>query len=135
MIEILVVRDPDSSDDITVWLDGQEVAWDNPDFKIVCVDAGAGWALDDWEQAEIDALATMQTDEARHAVEVAFFDPPGKEYIEYWEDIDQRYPLACTVCGRVGTADDLIELGGPCQYADDESDPCDGIITHNRKGS
>lgn len=32
------------------------------------------------------------------------------------------YPLECETCGRSGTVDDAIEIGGPCQ------EPCTGTL-------
>jgi hypothetical protein len=36
--------------------------------------------------------------------------------------IDEDEELTCDTCGRVGSRDDAIEPGGPCQ------EPCDGIV-------
>lgn len=37
-----------------------------------------------------------------------------------WDDPNER--LTCDTCGRVGSRDDGIEPGGPCQ------EPCDGTV-------
>lgn len=46
-IEILHWRDPDSSCDIQVWIDGVEIR----DLVVENVDPGAGWEREDWDES------------------------------------------------------------------------------------
>lgn len=50
-------------------------------------------------------------------------------HIDLNEDEDDEQ-LTCDTCGRVGSRDDGIEPGGPCQ------EPCDGTVrrVHDRAG-
>jgi hypothetical protein len=79
VIEILVVRDPDGPNDVTVWLDGVDVT---RDAYIVEVDAGAGWVFDEWMEAALTAAADAKSRAARDAIRAAFASPPGPEYID-----------------------------------------------------
>lgn len=131
MIEILVVRDPDMADEITIWRDGYRV--DNDDeIRVQYIDAGAGYLIDDWDD---NARGTIQhlhaeqaSDEFVRTVEEVLADPPGSKYIEGFTEPADRYPYLCMGCGKVGTEDDMLELGGECPDED-----CDGIITFHRK--
>lgn len=130
MIEILVVRDPDMADEVTVWVDGVERT---EDVIEIHVDAGAGYDFADWrENADGWARDERLSEACREAVVEAFLDPPGQRYIDDFKELGSP-PMVCSGCGRMGTEDDAIEVGGPCQYEDDEDDPCDGIIEHNWK--
>lgn len=53
-IEVLVVRDPDTWDDVTVFVDGQRVNFTQQD-----VDPGAGHLLSDWDK-ETDTVANEE---------------------------------------------------------------------------
>jgi hypothetical protein len=86
MIEILVVRDPDSADEITVWGNGFDIT---RECTVITVDAGAGWDYDDWRENAEAALATLSSDAACIAVDKAYADPPGREYIEDWPDEEE----------------------------------------------
>ena len=126
-IEILVVRDPDMADEITVWRDGYDIT--NSELVTVAyVDAGAGWDFEDWrENADHWLKRDDITDVFREAVAAAYFDPPGQKYIDGFRELD-RYPFKCVTCGRSGTEEDMCELGEECP-----ADDCDGIIEHNWK--
>lgn len=127
MIEILVVRDPDNADEITVWRDGVEICGDD-EVIVAYVDAGAGYDFGDWrENADFWEKRDDLSDTFHEAVNEAYFDPPGRQYIDGFMELD-RYPFKCVTCGRAGTEDDMCELGEPCP--DEE---CDGIIEHNWK--
>jgi hypothetical protein len=127
MIEILVVRDPDMADEVTVWRDGDDIT---DECAVIVVDAGAGWVFGDWRESADSALAAVDSAAARAAVEAAYADPPGQAYIDGFKVLGSP-PMFCSVCDRYGNEDDGIEVGGPCQYADDENDPCDGVIQNN----
>ena len=86
MIEILVVRDPDSSNGVQVWQDGDEVTGD---CVVVHVDAGAGWDYADWRDNAGGAVAAMRSDAAKAAVIRIFEDPPGTKYIDGWPEEDR----------------------------------------------
>ena len=127
MIEILVVRDPDSENDITVWIDGVEQDW-RDGINIVQVDAGAGYTFEDWrETADAWERDDSISDDFRRAVKEAYLDPPGRQYIQGFKEL-ARYEFLCPKCGRVGTEDDLCVLGEECP-----ADDCDGIIEHHWK--
>ena len=82
LIEILMIRDPDSATDIEVWLDGVKLDDSDPRLNVIDVDAGAGWAADDWQESMRCAVESCQTDGFRTAVATAYADPPGAKYIE-----------------------------------------------------
>ena len=82
MIEILVVRDPDSADDIRVWENGRELRTNADGLYIAYVDAGAGYEYRDWVEMADAAVAEMVTDEVKVATRAAFDDPPGRKYID-----------------------------------------------------
>ena len=75
-VEVIVVRDPDASDDVSVLLDGYPA----PEASVVCIDAGAGWDVADWEAARDEALAGASPAAAR-LIAAAFNNPPGARYI------------------------------------------------------
>lgn len=79
MIEVLVVRDPDMADEVTVWVDGIDVTLE---AAIVQVDPGAGWDYEDWTAAAAGAVAMVASPAAREAIAAAYADPPGKSYID-----------------------------------------------------
>lgn len=82
MIEILVVRDPDMADDITVWVDGRPATHE---AHIAYVDAGAGYEYEDWrDNADWVLRNGPWSHAAFQAIEAAFEDPPGKDYIDGW---------------------------------------------------
>lgn len=132
-IEILVVRDPDSSNEIRVFIDGQLVTDEaSSECRVIDIDAGAGYLIDDWDD---NARGTIQhllvdgaSDEFVREVEQTYADPPGSKYIDGFTEPADRYPYRCMGCGKVGTEDDMLELGGECPDED-----CDGIITFHRK--
>lgn len=86
MIEILVVRDPDSYNEIRVWQNGIEVS---DVVAIVSVDAGAGYDYEDWRDNAAAAQLVLSSDAARTACRYAYDDPPGKQYIDGWPDEDE----------------------------------------------
>lgn len=86
MIEILVVRDPDSADEIRVWQDGVELR--PGDYAEFYVDAGAGWEYEDWREAAEAADEGAMYPAVRVAVAAAYADPPGKKYIDGWPEED-----------------------------------------------
>lgn len=131
MIEILVVRDPDSPNEIAVFIDGEQVT-DNTQCRVIDIDAGAGYSIDDWDdnaRGTIQHLLTERaSDEFVRMVEESYSNPPGAEYIDGFTEPADSYPYLCMGCGKVGTEDDMLELGGVCP---DEG--CNGIITFHRK--
>jgi hypothetical protein len=86
VIEILMIRDPDSNVSITVWNDGTDIT---DECLVVEVDAGAGWEHAEWLESAEATAASMASDTARYAVEAAYADPPGKRYIDGWPEDDQ----------------------------------------------
>lgn len=87
MIEILVVRDPDSDNQIEVWLDGDKLAW--AEYTLIEVDAGRGYDYADWLDNVRHVLADPVMSTGFHAaVEAAYADPPGKKYIDGWPEED-----------------------------------------------
>lgn len=128
MIEILVVRDPDSADDISVWQDGHRLSWSGDDYVLAYVDAGAGYSFEDWrENADYWLKRDDLSDEFQREVAEAFYDPPGQTYIEGFKELAGQ-PFMCRTCGRIGNEEDLCELGEECP-----ADDCDGTIEHNWK--
>lgn len=85
MIEILVVRDPESADDMTVWVDGVDVT---NEAAFIYVDAGAGWDYEDWCESAAAHLAWPLSPKVFLAAQAAYDDPPGKQYIENWPEED-----------------------------------------------
>jgi hypothetical protein len=83
MIDIVMVRDPDSATDIHVWLDGVDVTYSG-DVRIIDVDAGAGWEYADWLDARDHADHHLSSDEAKAYARAAYDDPPGYKYIDGW---------------------------------------------------
>jgi hypothetical protein len=83
-LAILVVRDPDGANQISIYLDGQLIQ----DYTEISLDAGAGYGIEDWiENAKHDTIAAAQHGEAfAAAVKAAYDDPPGTEYIDGWDD-------------------------------------------------
>lgn len=53
-IEVIVVRDPDASNEVWVLMGG-EILTD--EVSEVCVDAGAGWLREDWEEFRAEVLS------------------------------------------------------------------------------
>lgn len=85
-IEILVVRDPDSENDVRVWVDGRPAG--HPDVVIIEVDAGAGWDYTDWVESAAEASKLARSEAFRWAVDSAYADPPGRRYIDGMPDDD-----------------------------------------------
>jgi hypothetical protein len=77
-IEVLVERDPDAGDTITLIVDGVVT---DPDAEHV-VDPGAGWMRSDWDAARTDVAqdATL-TPAFRQAVAEAMDSCEGSDYI------------------------------------------------------
>lgn len=88
MIEILIVRNPDSANDVQVFRDGVDVTNDN-DVYIVEVDPGAGWTYEDWQESAKAAFEGGTWPKFRTAVMDAYCDPPGKQYIDNWPEEDR----------------------------------------------
>lgn len=125
MIEILVVRDPDSADEITVWRDGYEIT---EECLVAYVDPGAGWSFEDWRESADAQVTMMISDTARDAVAEAFFDPPqGHRYIEGFKELGHP-PMHCRTCGRYGNEEDMCVVGEECP-----ADDCDGTVEYNWK--
>ena len=62
-IDIIVTRDPDSSTEINVYVDGKAV-WDLPGvkFNIVSLDPGAGYDREDWNEQRDYAARSVHPD-------------------------------------------------------------------------
>jgi hypothetical protein len=79
-IEIVVSRDPDSSNELWVYVDGEPV-----DAKIYQIDAGAGYEWGDWiESGAEDILAASP-----RAAETIFglvAEPVGSRFIDGYPD-------------------------------------------------
>ena len=84
-VEVVVVRDPDAADDVSVWLGGQPVG---DEVAVVCVDAGAGCALADWLQARDEALVGASP-EAGVAIADAYDHPRGSRYITGFDEVGE----------------------------------------------
>lgn len=82
-VEVVVVRDPDAADDVSVWLGGQPPV--GHEVAVVCVDAGAGWTLADWRQARDEALVGASP-EAGAAIADAYDHPRGSRYITGFDE-------------------------------------------------
>lgn len=123
MIEILVIRDPDMADEVTVWVDGVERT---ADVIEIHVDAGAGYDFEDW-RANADAWDRdpRLSDAARQAAAEAFVDPPGWTYIDGFKELGNP-PMHCPKCGRYGNEEDLCVVGEECP-----ADDCDGTVEYN----
>lgn len=76
-IEVIVVRDPDASNEVWVLMGG-EILTD--EVSEVCVDAGAGWLREDWEEFRADALRDASP-AATGILTAVLDDPPGARYI------------------------------------------------------
>lgn len=74
-VEAVVVRHPDGSVDVHIFIDGVETAV--TDFTI---DAGAGWCWADWKHSRDRNLSTASP-AARQAMLTAYADPPGGRYV------------------------------------------------------
>lgn len=85
MIEVLVVRDPDMADQVTVWSNGVNVT---AEIVIVQVDPGAGWDYEAWTEAGSNAIDMATSPAARAAIVAAYADPPGKAYIDGYPQED-----------------------------------------------
>lgn len=80
-VEVIVVRDPDAADDVRVLVGGEVVT---EEVSVVCVDAGAGWDVADWQNARADALADASP-AAASIIANAFGNAPGARYITGFE--------------------------------------------------
>lgn len=79
-IEIIVVRDPDGDNEVSVYLDGKQTQ----EYVLYSIDAGRGYDLADWEEARESAIEQASSDEVAAALDSAYGDPPGEEYIDGW---------------------------------------------------
>lgn len=77
LIEIIHGRDPDSSCEHTVFLDGGVTH----DYEIVDLDPGRGWEREDWEEFKESALAGGSP-AFRAALEAEFESHDNSQYIE-----------------------------------------------------
>lgn len=82
-LTILHVRDPDNACDVTVFIDGVQVPWQ--EVEMVDIDAGRGYDLEDWEES-IAWAEKMPKSPLRDAVLEAYGDPPGATYIDGWHE-------------------------------------------------
>jgi len=77
-VEVLHYRDPDSSCDITVWIDGKLV-----DCTVEDIDPGRGYMMSDWEERIRDNREnTTYSEPFRQAVDEALEAASGSKYIE-----------------------------------------------------
>lgn len=89
-IELVVTRDPDSADEVDIFIDGVPV--DKTDIVVeeFHIDAGAGRHWDDWIDSRAENVARASGPVASILRELAL-DPPGGEYIEDMpDDEDER---------------------------------------------
>jgi hypothetical protein len=78
-IEILTVRDPDSSTDVRMWVDGVETS----PYVEESVDPGAGHQLGDWLGAQVDVLLADSYSEAFKTAALEAYEAfDGSSYIE-----------------------------------------------------
>jgi hypothetical protein len=75
-VEIVGTRDPDGGTDITVFVDGAEVA-----AETTIVDAGAGYTYADWIEQR-DYAAAQASPRAAELIREYYDNPPGAEYID-----------------------------------------------------
>lgn len=75
-IEVIVVRDPDGPTRTEVFVDG--VAVPATEFT---VGAGRGWEWSDWTAMRDCDLAVVSAG-AHSALQAAYDDPPGGEYVQ-----------------------------------------------------
>lgn len=81
LVEIVHYRDPDSSCDVAVFVDGERIA-DN-DLTMISIDPGAGHSRGEWDFGRAEALATPRLSDAAHARALACFeDCDESKYIE-----------------------------------------------------
>ncbi len=77
-VEVLHVRDPDSSCSIAVWVNGVETR----DFAEVDSDPGAGYMRSDWDEHTRSIEANEKLSEAFRAAAVAERDGTESQYIK-----------------------------------------------------
>lgn len=79
-LELVVVRDPDGPNEIAVFSRGTPVAPE--DYVEYNIDAGAGWAFDDWAENRDHCLTAASSADVRTHLLEQFNDPPGGDYVE-----------------------------------------------------
>lgn len=84
-IEILHGRDPDSSCDFDVWVDGKRITWNDKgdvDLTVEDIDPGAGYQLSDWRESSWLTAQSDATPEFKALVLQARKDAESSSYIE-----------------------------------------------------
>jgi hypothetical protein len=84
-IEIVTLRDPDASTEVWLFIDGEQVS-----FEENHIDAGAGYEWSDWVASRASDIASASDKVAALLYGMAV-DPPGDEYIDDMpDDEDER---------------------------------------------
>jgi hypothetical protein len=83
---ILAVRDPDGGVDLRLWASHSEI--DPDQIFTVVVDAGAGHEMADWMDTARSVDSATQYQKVADAIQEAFRNPPGSQYIRGWIDRD-----------------------------------------------
>jgi hypothetical protein len=84
-IAVIVIRDPDGPDDVSIFVDGVEVNYQDPGVDVFVIDAGAGHERADWDESRAFDVARAQHrhgDRVAELLDAAYADPPGSEYID-----------------------------------------------------
>lgn len=76
-LELVVVRDPDGGTYIDAFVNGAPVQ-----ATEYVIDAGAGYEWDEWKEARDEDLAAASSQAVREALESAYGNPPGSQYID-----------------------------------------------------
>lgn len=85
LAEVLVVRDPDGPNEVTVAVLGQEVRGEQ--VEVFSIDAGAGWEWADWVQHRDECLARASAG-LQEPLRAALASPPGGQYVEGRDERD-----------------------------------------------
>lgn len=80
-IELVVTRDPDSADEVDIYIDGVPIGQTDIEVAEFHVDAGAGHDWEDWVDSHADSVARASGAVAAILRELAL-DAPGSQYIE-----------------------------------------------------
>lgn len=80
-IEVVVIRDPDGYNDVTIYRDGEPLRAD--EYYEYLIDAGAGHEYSDWLAYRYECMS-QASESLRPRLTTLFDDPPGRKYIENW---------------------------------------------------
>ncbi|WP_347956075.1 hypothetical protein [Gordonia aichiensis] len=75
-LTVVVVRDPDGNDDVTVFADNEPCS-----ASTIVVDAGRGWSPSEWQNFVDSSLESTSGPLREHLQEV-LTAPPGDDYID-----------------------------------------------------